>query len=143
MGRRITEGFCCGLLRVKYRKQYNIVLNVLLAILPYITPSHSLVQASVLMWHSGEPLQPADSLQGEGETTAVVPVAQQEQSGCWGLAGVEVGGRERHRVGVHQIHTGCLHVPTLVNTGPRNCLDFRYNKLLVWKWFLGKNGSPF
>lgn len=93
MSRRITEGFCYGLLRVKYRKQYNTVLNVLLAILPYITPSHSLVQASVLMWHSGEPLQPANSLQGEGETTAVVPVAQQEQSGCWGRAGVEVGGR--------------------------------------------------
>lgn len=126
MGRRLTGGFGYGLLRVKYRKQYNIVPNVLLAILPCITPSRSLVQASALMWHSGEPLQPANSLPGEGETTAAVPVAQQEQSGCWGLAGVAVAGRGEAQM--HHSGTGCLQLPTLVNIGPRNCLDFRYKK---------------
>lgn len=72
-------------------QQYNILLNSLLAVMLCITPSHSLVLALALTWLSGDPFQPVKSLKAEGETKVVVPVAEEEQSTCWGLAGAEAG----------------------------------------------------
>lgn len=89
--------------------------------MPCIPRSRALVLASALMWHGGEPFQPANSLKEEGRTTVVVPVAQQEQSTYWGWLGRGGEEGERHRGGMHHVGLGCLQLPTLVNTGPKNC----------------------
>lgn len=86
----LPQGYAMDCLRWNTVQQYNILLNSLLAVMPCIAPSRSLVLALALTWHSGDPFQPVKSLKVEGENK-VVPVAEEEQSTCWGLAGGEAG----------------------------------------------------
>lgn len=100
--------------------QYNILLNLLLAIVPCIALSCFLVLALVLMWHSGEPVHPVNWK----EKTQWLFLWHSKSKAS---AGGEGGRKERDSEGrMPQIGLGCLQLSALVTTGPKSYLGVRY-----------------
>lgn len=107
--------------------------------MPCIATSHSLVLASVLMWHSGEPSQPGNLLKGERNHSRCSCGSTRAKQ-LWGGGTDWWWGREegeKHRRGMHQVSLGCTELSIFANTQKVALISVITNDC-YGKWFSGK-----